>query len=308
MTVAVVDLGTLTTRLLLVDGESRERFQPLTRMGEGLADDGQISDAAMERVRIALVAHRRRIEAATPTATRVIATSAARDAGNRDALFELVSETLGCRPELLSGEEEGRLTFKGAVRGLPNGSVPPGELVVVVDIGGGSTEISVGSARDGLQGVHSADVGAGRVTDTYFDSNPPRAEELSAALSVIQLHLDDARRVLPALRLAIEAGTVLGVGGTITTVAAVELGLTDDDRSPIHGFVLEHDAAEDVFRTLATESVEDRLHNPGLPADRAHVIVGGCAVLVETMRHLGVEQIVVSEFDLLDGAAAELED
>jgi exopolyphosphatase / guanosine-5'-triphosphate,3'-diphosphate pyrophosphatase len=307
VTVAVIDLGTLTTRLLLVDSDRRERFQPMTRMGEGLAVDGRISPAALERVRAVLVEHRDRIEAAAPSATRVVATSAARDARNRDELFAIVLDVLGQPVDLLDGHEEGRLAFAGAVAARDPESVAPGELVAVVDIGGGSTEFSVGSGDGRVIGVMSTDMGAGRVTSNYLPSDPPRPEELSAALSVIQLHLDDARRELPALDLAIGSGTVLGVGGTITTVAAVELGLLDlDDRSAIHGFVLEREAVEDVFRTLATESLVDRRHNPGLPPDRAEVIVGGCAVLVGMMRHLAIEQIVVSEHDLLDGVASEL--
>jgi exopolyphosphatase/guanosine-5'-triphosphate,3'-diphosphate pyrophosphatase len=301
--VAVIDLGTISTRLLMMAGGQRLRPAPIvTHMGEGLATTGVISEAALERVRSALELFKGQIDAQNITSIRTIATSAARDAANREQLFGVVHDVLGVDTELLTGEVEGRLAFSGAVAGLGPQNYPT-QRTVLLDIGGGSTEVSIGTVSGEHLGTHSADIGASSITATYFENDPPRPEELSAALSVIQLHLDDARRTLDDLDGAIASGPIIGVGGTITTIAAVELGLIDYDSAQIHQFVLDRDAVEDVFRTLATEGRDDRVHNPGLAPDRVDLIVGGAAILVEVMRHLSIEQIAVSEFDILDGVA-----
>jgi Exopolyphosphatase len=144
----------------------------------------------------------------------------------------------------------------------------------------------------------SVDVGCVRLTEAYLHSDPPAPEELAQAISVVGLHLDDVDRLLPG---ALDAKTLIGVAGTVTTVAAVELGLPEYDSEALHHFRLSHAAAEDVFRTLATEPAEDRRHNPGLEPARVDVIVGGAVVLVGVMRHFGFEEMLVSEADILDG-------
>jgi exopolyphosphatase/guanosine-5'-triphosphate,3'-diphosphate pyrophosphatase len=222
---------------------------------------------------------------------RVSATSAARDAANRDELLGPATEILGTTVGLLSGEEEGRLTFLGATTGL---DAPAPHLVV--DIGGGSTEFTVGTGTP--EGTLSVDVGCVRLTEAWLHSDPPAPEELSQALSVVQAYLDDVDRLLPA---AGQAQTLIGTAGTVTTVAAVEIGLPTYDPEVLHHFRLSHEAAEDVFRTLATEAAADRRHNPGLEPARVDVIVGGAAVLVAVMRHWGFEEMIVSEADILDG-------
>ncbi len=302
-TVAAIDLGTITTRLLIVGPDTEHRVEPVTHMGADVDRTGRLGPSALERVRVALASHRSDLEAHDVRAVRVVATAAARAAADHDELAALVDEVIGADLEVLDGTTEGQLTFAGAFGGLEIG---PSELVVVFDIGGGSTEWAYGTRADGLLGVHSADIGATRVTDAYFSHDPPSAAELSAALSVIQLHLDDAVRELGSLPAAIDSGTVLGVGGTIITVAAVELGMLAHDPGLLEGFVLTRDATEDVFRTLATEARVDRAFNPGLPADRVDSIVGGCCVLVEAMRHLGIPQLTVTRHDLLDGVVGEL--
>jgi exopolyphosphatase / guanosine-5'-triphosphate,3'-diphosphate pyrophosphatase len=227
---------------------------------------------------------------------RAVATSAARDAANRDELFDAVEATIGARPELLSGDEEARLSFDGATCDL---DAPAPYLVV--DIGGGSTEFVLG--RTEPEGVVSVDVGCVRVTEQFLASDPPAPEELSNALDVIRLHLDDVVVAIPHIR---SARTVVGLAGTISTAAAVELGLATYDRDRIHHFRLTRAAAEDVFRTLATERADDRRHNPGLEPERVDVIVGGMLVLVAIMRHLDVAELLVSEADILDGLVRTL--
>lgn len=243
-------------------------------------------------------------DAAVPVASvAVVATSSARDATDREWFFDQVEGVLGARPRLLDGAEEGRLTFAGATQ-----QIEPGRPTLVIDIGGGSTEYVAGPAGGSPTGLWSAEVGAGRLTDAYLHGDPPRPEELSSALSIVEAHISDVRVALGELGelLADPDHLVVGVGGTITTVAAVEIGLDPYDRSVIDGFILSRPAVEDVFRTLATEAEADRVYNPGLDAARAPFIVGGCCVLVETIRQLGIESIMVSEADLIDGVAAEV--
>lgn len=299
--VGVIDLGSVSTRLLITDGTGRgQRHQAVTRLGQGLVDGGRFDPAALERVRQVLVGYRRHLDDAGVGQVDVVATAAARRAGDADALDELVRSTVGAGVRILSGEEEGRLTFAGAVADL-DADGP----VLVLDIGGGSTEFSIGTTAEGLREVWSAEVGSGTVTDTYLASDPPTPWELAAALSVVEVHVDDVVRELELLGEVLRDGVVVGVGGTITTVAAVELGLVTYDADRIHQLRLGKDAVEDVFRTLATERSVDRAFNPGLPAERVEVIVGGCCVLVEVLRRLGIDEIVVSERDLLDGVAAQ---
>jgi exopolyphosphatase/guanosine-5'-triphosphate,3'-diphosphate pyrophosphatase len=294
--VAAVDVGTNSVRLLVADASGAElvpveRRMRITRLGQGVGTSGRLHPDALGRTLDVLREYRQVIEELGAERVRATATSAARDAANRDDLFTPATDILGIAPELLSGEEEGRLTFLGATAGL---SEPAPYLVV--DIGGGSTEFVVGNAEP--EGLVSVDVGCVRLTEGYLLSDPPAPEELSQAISVVDLHLEDVDRLLPAAK---EAQTVIGVAGTITTVAAVELGLPTYDPKATHHFRLSRAAAEDVFRTLATEPAEQRRHNPGLEPGRVDVIVGGTAILVSIMRHYGVEELLVSEADILDG-------
>jgi len=203
------------------------------------------------------------------------------------------------RPELLSGAEEARLSFLGATASLTEvGATPP---YLVVDIGGGSTEFVLGT--DAPSGLVSVDMGCVRITEQFLHSDPPAPEELSTAVSIVRDHLTDVERAIPDLR---EAKTLVGLAGTVSTVAAVEQGLHEYDRDRIHHFRLTRAAVEDVFRTLATEAAADRRHNPGLEAERVDVIVGGVAVLATVMRTFGFDDLLVSEEDILDGLVRDL--
>jgi exopolyphosphatase/guanosine-5'-triphosphate,3'-diphosphate pyrophosphatase len=148
------------------------------------------------------------------------------------------------------------------------------------------------------EGLISIDTGSVRITEQYLHSDPPEPEELSEAVSVVRAHLADVEREIPAVR---EAATLVGLAGTITTVAAIELGLTEYDRDKIHHFRLDRTSAEDVFRTLATEPAEVRRHNPGLEPGRVDIIVGGTLILVTIMRTFDFNEMLVSEADILDG-------
>lgn len=299
--VAAVDIGTNSTRLLVAepgpDGlVSVERLMRITRLGQGVDRTGSFAPEALERTLAVLkeyrgVADRLGVPAG---ALRAAATSAARDVADRDAFFDAAEEVLGGRPELLSGDEEAHLSFRGATTGLDPARGP----FLVFDLGGGSTEFSVGTTD--VEGAISLDVGCVRLTEKYLEHDPPQPEELVAAISLTEAWLDDVARNLTG---ALEAQTVIGLAGTVSTVAAVEIGLATYDFDRIHHFVLTRDAAEDVFRTLATESRADRIHNPGLEEARADVIVGGCCALVAIMRFFALDEILVSESDILDGLA-----
>jgi exopolyphosphatase/guanosine-5'-triphosphate,3'-diphosphate pyrophosphatase len=294
--VAAIDCGTNSTRLLVAsaDGATLDRRMRITRLGQGVDATGRLAPEAIERTVAVLGEYRRVMEDHGVDRVRMTATSAARDAENRDDFFAVAEAVIGTRPELLTGDEEARLSFLGAVHDLDPADGP----FLVVDIGGGSTEFAVGTTRP--EGVISVDIGCVRVTEKFLHSDPPSAMELSQALSVVRDYLDDVARDVPAAK---DARQLVGLAGTVTTVAAVEQGLPEYDRDRIHHFVLTREAAEDVFRTLATERRADRIHNPGLEPGRADVIVGGTAILVAIMRYFEHPTCLVSEADILDGLA-----
>jgi exopolyphosphatase/guanosine-5'-triphosphate,3'-diphosphate pyrophosphatase len=236
------------------------------------------------------------IRAHRVTRVRASATSAARDATNRDEFFAAAADAVGVVPELLSGDEEARLSFAGATAGLADEPAP----YLVIDIGGGSTEFTLGTSAP--DGELSIDVGCVRLTEQWLRSDPPAPEELSQAVSVVRDHLGDVERALPGLG---DAKTVVGLAGSITTVAAVEQGVPYS-REAVHHFRLTRAAAEDVFRTLALEPAAERRHNPGLESGRVDTIVGGAVVLVTTMRAFDIDELLVSEDDILDGLARSL--
>ena len=298
---AAIDCGTNSTRLLVVndEGATLERLMTITKLGEGVDATGQLLPAAIDRTLEQLRRYRELMDGHGVESFRAIATSAAREVANSDDLFGPAREVLGQELEIITGDEEAGLSFSGAVSELPDSDGP----FLMVDIGGGSTEFALGTGR--CDSAISLDVGSVRLTERYLQHDPPLAEELTAAISLTETHLDDLFLAMPQVG---EARTVLGVAGTITTVAAVEIGLATYDRDAIHHFRLSRDAVEDVFRTLATEPLVDRVHNPGLAPERAPVIVGGLCVLVAIMRRLGLDELVVSEQDILDGLISSLDE
>lgn len=307
--VAAIDIGTNSTNLLVVDaaGEELERVVAITRLGEGVHAARRLGDEPMARTLAQLAEHKATMDRHGVTRARAVATSATRDAANGQEFLDRAETVLGVRPELLSGTEEGRLAFAGATAGLEStGARPP---YLVIDIGGGSTELMLGGAD--LDAVVSIDIGAVRLTELELHADPPRPEELTNAIGRVEDMFDDAVRELFPDDVSrgyatLEAATLVGIAGTITTVAAVEIGLPRYDPAVLHGFHLTRAAAEDVFRTLATEPLADRVHNPGLPRDRADVIVAGCCVLVAVMRRLHTTSLVVSDHNLLHGVCREL--
>jgi exopolyphosphatase/guanosine-5'-triphosphate,3'-diphosphate pyrophosphatase len=295
---AAIDIGTNSTNLLVVHPDGRrERWVTVTRLGQGVDRHRRFAPEAVDRTLAALREYRTRLDERHVSTLRVGATSGSRDAQDRDEFFARAAAVLGVAPELLTGEEEADLSFRGATADLDPSLGP----FLVVDIGGGSTELAFG--RTAPQISLSMDVGAVRLTEAELHSDPPSAEELANAITVVQAHLEEALLAEPALA---APGMVVGIAGTITTMAAVELGLQTYDPEAIHGFQLTRDAAEDVFRTLATETLAARVHNPGLPRERADIIVGGCCVLVTILRRLQLSAIRVSDRNILDGLVESL--
>ena len=297
--VAAVDCGTNTTRLLISDGGKRsiERRCEITRLGRGVDSTASLDSGAVNATLDCLSGYRALIDKHDVESVRFTATSAARDASNRDVFLEPAEAILGAPLEVLSGSQEAELAFAGAVSDLDAADGP----FLVVDIGGGSTELSFGAQR--CEQALSLDIGSVRLTEKYIDHDPPLPEELSACLTVTELHLDDAVRAMPSIA---EDCRLVGLAGTVTTVAAVEIGLIEYDSDVIHHFRLSKAAVEDVFRTLATEALADRVHNPGLEPGRADVIVAGVCILAQVMRYFDFEECLVSERDLLDGLALSL--
>ncbi len=290
---AAIDCGTNSTRLMIGDGTTTfEREMIITGLGRGVDATGRLADDAIERVRAALVTYRTIMDTYDLSGIRMTATSAARDASNRDVFFDISEQTVGVRPELISGQEEAELSFIGATADLDPSDGP----FLVFDIGGGSTEFAVGSSH--MEGGFSTDMGSVRFTEKYIETDPPLPEELAACLSVAETHLDDVLREVPTV---LGARQLVGLAGTVSTAAAVEIGLAEYDRDKIHHFRLTRDAIEDVFRTLVTEPRNDRVHNPGLEEGRVDTIVGGMCILARIVRYFDARDVLVSEADILDG-------
>lgn len=290
--IAAVDCGTNATRLLIADGDGEVvRTERITRLGEGVDATRRLRPDAIARACGALREYRVLAEEHEAEEVRAVATSAVRDASNAAEFLDAAEQVLGVRPRVLAGEEEGRLSFTGAVGSLHVANAP----FLVFDVGGGSTELIAGSAL--AESVHSIDVGSVRLTERYLHGDPPSASELADAIDAVRTELDEVVRVEPAL---LDTARLVGLGGTITTMAAVEIGSAEPAAERIQHFVLTRAAAEDVFRTLATERAEDRRWNPGLPLERVPSIVGGAVVVVAVMRFFGFDELLVSRSDLLD--------
>jgi exopolyphosphatase / guanosine-5'-triphosphate,3'-diphosphate pyrophosphatase len=298
--VAAIDCGTHSTRLLIHDGtDPLARLMTITKLGEGVDATGRLGADAIDRTVECLAAYREVMNHHGVERVRITATSAARDATNADEFFDAAEAAVGVRPELLSGLDEGKLSFAGATAELDPADGP----FLVFDIGGGSTEFSFGI--DACTAAMSLDIGCVRLSEKYIASDPPAPEELVACLSITEAHLDDIGREMPQ---SFEARTFVGLAGTVSAATMIEIGLPEYDRDRVHHFRLTREAAEDVYRTMVTESRADRAHNPGLEPGRLDTIVAGMCILVRIMRYFGMEEVLVSEADILDGLVFSLLD
>jgi exopolyphosphatase/guanosine-5'-triphosphate,3'-diphosphate pyrophosphatase len=305
--VAAVDCGTNTIKLLVADldpstGDERElvRESRMVRLGQGVDRTGRLADEALERVFAAVEEYAELVSRHSAETVRFCATSATRDASNAQVFADGVEQRLGTRPEVVSGSEEARLSFDGATRHL--GQVP--SPVLVVDIGGGSTELVLGSTGSAgrlvVDAGHSLDIGSVRMTERHLHSDPPTETEINAAREDVAEALDrlPARGVEPAV-----ARTVVAVSGTGLTVAAAALGLDGMDRGRIDGAVVAVEEVHAAARRLLGMSVEQRLALPYMHPGRADVIGAGALILDAVLTRAHVTQLRVSVRDILDGIA-----
>jgi exopolyphosphatase / guanosine-5'-triphosphate,3'-diphosphate pyrophosphatase len=304
--VAAVDCGTNTIRLLVADidvdsgrQDSLVRELRIVRLGQDVDRTGRFADEALERVFMAVEQYAGIVEEHHVDAVRFVATSAARDARNGGAFLDGVAARFGARPEIITGEEEARLSFDGATRTLPAAPEP----IAVVDIGGGSTELVLG-VTGRVDAARSLDIGSVRLTERLMPSDPPAPDEVEAATRVV----DEALDTLPSYGVEIgDAPTLVGVAGTVTTVGMLLLGLDHWDRERVHQASFPADAVHQLAERLLAMTVADR-QALGVPAGRADVIGAGGLILDRVLRRSGAERLVVSDADILDGIAWSLAD
>ncbi|MGC5306474.1 exopolyphosphatase [Micromonospora zamorensis] len=307
---AAIDCGTNSIRLLVADLPDASagpqaplvdliRRMEIVRLGQGVDRTGRLAPEAIERTRVALASYAADIEKLGAERVRMCATSASRDAANAADFTEMVQRTLGVAPEVVTGDEEARLSFTGAVRGLPADAKAP---FLVVDIGGGSTEFVVGDRAAGVRAAISVDIGCVRMTERHLPGDPPTPEQVAAAQADIAAAVDRALAVVPGR----EAATLVGLAGSVTTVVALAQGLREYDPERIHHARVSYEAVAQVTADLLSQTREQRLANPVMHPGRADVIGAGALVLRVIMERAGMPSVVASEHDILDGIAWSL--
>jgi exopolyphosphatase/guanosine-5'-triphosphate,3'-diphosphate pyrophosphatase len=285
--VGVVDIGTNSMRLLVTDGVTEfGRWVEVTGLGRGVDREGVLSAEAIEDTLVALARFGAEMERAGVGRRAAVATSASRDASNREEFFDLAQSALGVRPRLITGEEEARLAYAGATQGVQL----PGPIVVS-DIGGGSTELVT------AEGGTSYEIGSVRLTERAVPSRPAPPEEMAAART-LAASVFAGVDVIP--------GTLIGVAGTWTSLAAMSQGLPDYQRERVHGYCLARADLESLIQSLADMSLEETTAIPALDPKRAPVILGGALVAEAVMTAVGMEEATISEHDTLDGVAMGL--
>lgn len=300
MRVAAIDCGTNSIRLLIADVPGRSdgalsdvaRRMEIVRLGEGVDRTGRLAPEAIERTRNALLGYAAEIAELGVDRVRMCATSASRDAANAADFTTMVRATLGVDPEVITGDEEARLSFAGAVRGL----AAQGPYLVV-DIGGGSTEFVVGGTE--VEHAISVNIGCVRMTERHLHGDPPTPAEIAAAEADIARAVDVALRAVPGHGPA----TLVGLAGSVTTVAALALHLPEYDATRIHHARILYDDVAKVTTGLLGSTVADHLALPVMHPGRADVIGGGALILRIIMERAGAASVVASEHDILDGIA-----
>jgi exopolyphosphatase/guanosine-5'-triphosphate,3'-diphosphate pyrophosphatase len=310
--VAAIDCGTNSIRLLVADVPDRGahtdllRRMEVVRLGQGVDATGRLAPEAIERTRKALVEYAGAARDLGATAIRMVATSATRDATNRSEFEDMVVDVLGQRPDVVAGTEEATLSFVGATASLDtaaaaHGIAPPRAPFLVVDIGGGSTEFVLGD-DDGLRAARSVDIGCVRLTERHLHGDPPSAAQVRRTEDDIRAALAEVVAGVPVA----EAASLIGLAGSVTTVAAIALELPAYDPVAIHGSCIDVDAVREVTAYLLAATRERRAAMPVMHPGRVDVIGAGALVLRVIMDELGLSEVVVSEHDILDGIALRL--
>ncbi|UKA59914.1 Ppx/GppA phosphatase family protein [Arthrobacter sp. FW306-2-2C-D06B] len=308
--VAAIDCGTNSIRLLIADANGADAGFPLrdvvremrvVRLGQGVDATGELAPEALERTFAATADYAELIRRHGAGGVRFVATSASRDARNRDVFVDGIRELLGVEPEVISGDEEAALSFAGASSVLPSRGKDP---VLVVDLGGGSTEFVLGDS-DGVIAAKSVDIGCVRLTERHLRSDPPTPEQIAAAEADVDAAMDLVARTVPLGR----ATAVVGVAGTVTTITAHALGLSEYDPALIHGASLDLATITDAATSLLEMSREERARLPYMHPGRVDVIGAGALVwrrILQRLAELGEGSItaaISSEHDILDGIA-----
>ena len=305
MRVAAIDCGTNSIRLLIADIENGQltdvvRQMIIVRLGEGVDKTGEFSTAALERTFAAVDEYVKLIEIYKSQRIRFVATSASRDVSNREVFVNGIKARLGIEPSVISGDEEARLSFLGATADLINDQNAPASPFLVVDIGGGSTEFVLGTT--GPNQALSTNVGCVRMTERHLVGDPPTAEQIAAATKDIDEAIDQAAKVVDLA----SAKSLIGLAGSVTTVAAIALGLTAYKSEIIHGSRISAAQVHKVATELLAMPREQRAKLGPMHPGRVDVIGGGALVLDRIMQKTGIGEVVVSERDILDGIARDL--
>ncbi|GGV38441.1 Ppx/GppA phosphatase family protein [Streptomyces spectabilis] len=306
--VAAIDCGTNSIRLLVADADPAtgqlvdlDRRMQIVRLGQGVDKTGRLAPEALERTFAACREYAAVIKEHGAQRTRFVATSASRDAENRDEFVRGVLDILGVEPEVISGDQEAEFSFTGATKEL-TGRADLETPYLVVDIGGGSTEFVVGDGS--VRAARSVDVGCVRMTERHFVrdgvvTDPPSAEQLAAVRADIDAALDLAEETVP-LR---EARTLVGLAGSVTTVAGIALGLDAYESAAIHHSRVSYEQVAAIVERLVRSTHAERAAIPVMHPGRVDVIVAGALVLLSIMERVGAREVVVSEHDILDGIA-----
>jgi exopolyphosphatase / guanosine-5'-triphosphate,3'-diphosphate pyrophosphatase len=299
--VAAIDCGTNSIRLLIAEPDGSgglkdlERRLEVVRLGQGVDASGEFHPDALQRTFAAVDQYAELIKKADVKTEKVhfVATSATRDVKNRETFFAGVQERLGVTPDVISGEAEARLSFIGALSRV----TPEGEPVLVMDIGGGSTELITGSAAGDMHSAISIDIGSVRVTERFLKQNPVPNDDLERATSYVDDLLAGSGVDFASI------GTWIGVAGTVTTLAGVYLELEHYDRERVHGAVIPLPSVQQLLHRLAGMTVDEIRALPSMHPGRADVITGGALVEARVAARLQVADLIVSESDILDGIA-----
>ncbi len=301
--VAAIDCGTNSLRLLVADVDTEagtlvdlHRQMEIVRLGEGVDRTGRLSDEALARTFAVCDRYAETLRSLGAERVRFVATSASRDAANRDVFVSGVLERIGVEPEVVSGDEEARLSFAGATRGL-TGAEPP---YLVIDIGGGSTEFVLGTTEP--VAALSVDVGCVRLTERHFRSDPPSRDEIVALIADVDAAISRAAEVVPID----QARTLVGLAGSVTTLTAVTLGQTDYDASQIHGARVSVDTVVEWSDRLLAMTHDERSRIPVIHPGRVDVLNAGVLVLRRILERTGLPEVLVSEHDILDGIAVSI--
>ena len=297
--IAVIDLGTNSTRLLIADVDDGrvtevERRTNVTRLGEGVDRSGRLAQGAIDRVLDAVADYHRLIESHGALETVALATSAVRDAENAEEFADAMRSRFGIEPRTISGDEEATLTFLGATSELGNG-----EPTMVLDIGGGSTEFVVGTPGGAPDFHVSTRAGSVRQTERHLRDDPPPDDQIAAMREEVRQIIEEG---VPAeTRAGIARG--IAVAGTATSLAAIDQELDPYDPARVHGYKLELGACRRMLEMLASMPLSERRRVAGLHPDRAPTIVAGAVILIEAMLACGLDSMTTSEADILHGAA-----